>query len=225
MLEFRSISKEYRRSGALPVPVLDNVSLRLDDGGTVAIVGPSGSGKTTLLNLAGGLDRPTSGAILFEGVDLAALDERRLAAYRSRSVGFVFQAHHLLPQCTVIENVLVPTLVGVADREAPARARRLLDRVGLGGRFTHRPGELSGGECQRVAVVRSLINRPRLLLADEPTGSLDRRGADALAELLAELQAEEQLALMVVTHSETLAQRMQRTLELRDGALVLHSRG
>jgi lipoprotein-releasing system ATP-binding protein len=157
-----------------------------------------------------------------EGEDLAGLDEARLAAVRNRSLGFVFQSHHLLPQCTVLENVLVPTLAGrdpSKRADAPERARRLLDKVGMGGRTGHRPGQLSGGERQRVAVVRALINQPQLLLADEPTGALDRGSAEALGELLVQLNRDEGVALVVVTHALDLARRMQRTFELRDGNL------
>jgi len=165
--------------------------------------------------------------VVFGGRDLATLDDDALAAIRNREIGFVFQLHHLLPQCTVLENVLVPTLAGgtlASRQEAEERARRLLGRVGLGERLDYRPGQLSGGERQRTAVVRALINQPKLLLADEPTGSLDRASSDTLADLLVELNGEEGVALIVVTHSLELARRMSRVLELRDGALVpLHS--
>ena len=215
------------RDGGLEV--LRGVNLRVAAGESLAVVGPSGSGKSTLLNLIGGLDRPSAGRVLFEGRDLADLNDADLARFRNRRVGFVFQLHHLLPQCTVLENVLVPTLVGgdgaekaerPAGEEAMLRAERLLARVGLGDRLTFRPGRLSGGERERVAVARALVNRPALLLADEPTGSLDRRTAENLMALLAELNEEEGVTLVVVTHAETLAARMGRTLELRDGVLV-----
>jgi ABC-type lipoprotein export system ATPase subunit len=192
-------------------------------GESLAVVGPSGSGKSTLLNLIGGLDRPSGGRVLFEGRDLAGFNDADLARFRNRRIGFVFQLHHLLPQCTVLENVLVPTLVGGdgAEREeALRRAERVLARVGLGDRLAYRPGRLSGGERERVAVARALVNRPALLLADEPTGSLDRRTAENLMALLAELNEEEGVTLVVVTHAETLAARMGRTLELADGVLV-----
>jgi ABC-type lipoprotein export system ATPase subunit len=200
--------------------VLKGVSFSVAAGESVAIAGPSGSGKSTLLNLIGTLDSPTSGKVFFDGKDLTELREIDLAAFRNQEIGFVFQAHHLLPQCNVLENVLVPTLAGrgKGNREsAEARARRLLERVGLADRITHRPGQLSGGECQRVAVVRSLINEPRLLLADEPTGSLDRSMAEELGRLLVELNREEEVTLVVVTHSESLASRMGRTLRLSEG--------
>ncbi len=203
-------------------PVLRGVSLTVGAGDRLAVVGPSGSGKSTLLNIMGTLDRPTSGRVLLEGTDLAGLDEEALAEVRRRRIGFVFQLHHLLPQCTALENVLVPALA--AERRVPAeveaRARRLLERVGLADRMDHRPGQLSGGERQRVAVARALVNRPALLLADEPTGSLDRAASERLADLLLELNREEGVALVVVTHALDLARRMDRVMELRDGRLV-----
>jgi lipoprotein-releasing system ATP-binding protein len=224
LLELSGVAKSYEAAADAPAtPVLRNVNLGLDAGESVAIVGPSGSGKSTLLNIIGTLDRPSSGQVLLDGRDLATLDARELAAVRSREIGLVFQLHHLLPQCTVLENVLVPTLAGRQGqrREEPqARARRLLQRVGLSERLSHRPGQLSGGERQRVAVVRALINEPKLLLADEPTGALDRVAADNLAELFVELNREEEVALLVSTHAMSLAARMSRMLELCDGTLV-----
>jgi lipoprotein-releasing system ATP-binding protein len=223
LLRLVEVDKDYPASaGPEPLRVLQRINLELAPGDTVSIVGPSGCGKSTLLNLMGTLDRPTRGSVLLEGEDLAGLDEARLAAVRNRSLGFVFQSHHLLPQCTVLENVLVPTLAGhdpARRAGAPERARRLLDKVGMGGRTGHRPGQLSGGERQRVAVVRALINQPQLLLADEPTGALDRASAEALGELLVQLNRDEGVALVVVTHALDLARRMQRTFELRDGNL------
>jgi ABC-type lipoprotein export system ATPase subunit len=223
LLRLVGVDKEYAATtGVEPVRVLKQVQLEIAPGDTVSIVGPSGCGKSTLLNLMGTLDRPTRGEVLFEGDNLAGLDEERLARLRNRSLGFVFQAHHLLPQCTVLENVLVPTLTGhqPSDRGPAAdRARQLLERVGLGTRTGHRPGQLSGGERQRVAVVRALINQPRLVLADEPTGALDRASAESLGELLVQLNREEGVALVVVTHALGLARRMQRVFELRDGQL------
>jgi ABC-type lipoprotein export system ATPase subunit len=171
-----------------------------------------------LLNIIGALDVPTRGRVVLDGRELSALDESALAAIRNRQIGFVFQLHHLLPQCTVLENVLIPTLTGPADG-AHERAVRLLGRVGLQDRLTHRPGQLSGGECQRVAVVRALINQPKLLLADEPTGSLDHASAVNLGRLLRELNKEEGVALIVVTHSLELAKSLPRVRELRDGVL------
>jgi lipoprotein-releasing system ATP-binding protein len=201
------------------VPVLRGVNLALAEGESVAIVGPSGCGKSTLLHLLGTLDRPSSGTVRLDSENYAGLDDKALAALRNRKIGFVFQAHHLLPQCTVLENVLVPMLVTGVTPEGHERALRLLDRVGLSDRLTHRPAQLSGGECQRVAVVRALINRPRLLLADEPTGSLDRAAAEVLSTLLAELNRDEKVALVCATHSHRLAARMGRVLSLVDGIL------
>ncbi len=221
LVELTDVTRRYGEDeGPL---VLDGVSLRVAAGEALAIVGPSGSGKSTLLNLIGALDRPTSGSVVFDGRDLATLGDDALAAIRNREIGFVFQLHHLLPQCTVLENVLVPTLAGgslASGQEAEGRARRLLGRVGIGERLDYRPGQLSGGERQRTAVVRALINQPKLLLADEPTGSLDRASSDTLTDLLVELNREEAVALVVVTHSLELARRMSRVLELRDGTLV-----
>ncbi len=223
LVELRGVTKRYRAPGAPDVEVLRGVDLRVTAGETLAIVGPSGSGKSTLLNLMGALDRCTQGEVLLDGVNLQQRSERELAAVRARDVGFVFQLHHLLPQCTVRENVLIPTLAaGPGDRSEPPadRAQRLLHRVGLGERMDFLPHRLSGGERQRAAVVRALINRPRLLLADEPTGSLDQHTSDALASLLLELNREEGVALVVVTHSLPLAGRMHRTLLLRQGRLA-----
>jgi ABC-type lipoprotein export system ATPase subunit len=226
LLEMVGVTKSYpaaEGTSALSVlPILRGVDLRVAAGEAVAVVGPSGSGKSTLLNLIGTLDRPDSGRITLNGVDLTTLGEADLARVRSQQIGLVFQLHHLLPQCTVLENVLVPTLAhGPEHRtETPtARARRLLERVGLSDRASHRPGQLSGGERQRAAVVRALINQPKLLLADEPTGALDRAAADNLADLLSEIHREENVALVVITHAPHLAERMGRVLELRDGAL------
>jgi ABC-type lipoprotein export system ATPase subunit len=223
-LVLRGVAKSYQSVLDGPaVTVLNGIDMEILEGESAAIVGPSGSGKSTLLNIIGTLDRPTSGQVLLEGQDLAQLDERQLAAVRNRRIGFIFQAHHLLPQCTVLENVLVPTLVCQDEalrQSAPERARRLLDRVGLGPRLHHRPGQLSGGERQRAAVVRGLINRPRLLLADEPTGALDRASAEALARLLVALNREERVTLMVATHARELAEQMGRRFELRDGRLA-----
>jgi lipoprotein-releasing system ATP-binding protein len=223
-LVLRDVAKSYQSVLDGPaVSVLNGIDLEIQQGESAAVIGPSGSGKSTLLNIIGTLDRPTRGQVLLEGQDLAQLDPSQLAAIRNRRIGFIFQAHHLLPQCTVLENVLVPTLV-CDDRQlrqsAPERARRLLERVGLGPRLHHRPGQLSGGERQRAAVVRGLINQPRLLLADEPTGALDRAAAEELARLLVELNREERVTLMVATHALDLAAQMGRQFQLRDGHLV-----
>src|SRR5438034_2536968 len=223
LLKLIDASKRYESpTGAEAVPVLREVTLEIQRGESVAIVGPSGSGKSTLLNIMGTLDRPSSGQVLLDGQELSRLDDIQLAAVRNREIGFIFQSHHLLPQCTVLENVLVPTLANkdaALRKGAGERANRLLDKVGLGARLTHRPGQLSGGERQRVAVVRALINQPKLLLADEPTGALDRASAQNLADLLVQLNREEGVTLVVVTHALDLARRMGRVLELREGRL------
>ena len=203
--------------------LLRELSFDITAGESMAIIGPSGSGKSTLLNIIGTLDQPTSGHVWLDGEDLSQLDELKLAAIRNQQIGFIFQSHHLLPQCSVLENVLVPTIADKKSKTrdgAPARAEKLLQRVGLGERLHHRPGQLSGGERQRVAVVRALINQPKLLLADEPTGSLDRASAQALAQILVELNREEKVTLIVVTHALDLARQMNRVVELRDGQLV-----
>ncbi len=225
LLELINIAMRYGtpNGAADALYVLKDVTLQVDSGESVAITGPSGSGKSTLLNIIGALDRPTAGRVLLNGKDLSQLSDDELAAVRNRQIGFVFQLHHLLPQYTVLENVLVPTLADASRStgdDAESRAHRLLERVGLKARLSYRPGQLSGGERQRVAVVRALINNPRLLLADEPTGSLDRASADNLAQLLVELNREEGVTLIVVTHSLDLAARMARVLELKDGVLI-----
>jgi len=222
LLQVKNIAKSYEAvDDGQRVDVLSGISFDLNRGESLSIVGPSGSGKSTLLNIIGTLDQPTHGDVLLEGKNLAKLNEEETAVVRNREIGFIFQAHHLLPQCTVFENVLIPTLASDKSLRAPAadRGRRLLERVGLGQRMNHRPGQLSGGERQRVAVVRALINAPRLLLADEPTGALDHRSALQLGDLLVELNKEENITLIVVTHSSELAARMQRKLELLDGKL------
>jgi predicted ABC-type transport system involved in lysophospholipase L1 biosynthesis ATPase subunit len=219
MLELEDVTKAFP-GPAGPLTVLRGVSLAVLPGETVAVLGPSGSGKSTLLNLMGALDVPDSGTVRFEGKDLSGRSEAERAAFRNRRVGFVFQAHHLLPQLTVWENVLVPAVVGGVGEAVEERARRLLDRVGLAGRADRMPGTLSGGERQRTAVVRALVNGPALLLADEPTGSLDRATAGEIADLLLDLNREEGTALVVVTHSDALADRMGRVLSLRDGRLA-----
>jgi ABC-type lipoprotein export system ATPase subunit len=224
LLELTGVTRGYGVSVGTEVqPVLKGVSLRLSAGEAVAVIGPSGSGKSTLLHIIGTLERPDSGKVTLGGRELTTLTEAELARVRSREIGLIFQLHYLLPQCTVLENVLVPTLAAGPDQrsEPPeVRARRLLERVGLSHRLGHRPGQLSGGERQRAAVVRALINEPKLLLADEPTGALDRAAADNLADLLLEIHREEGAALIVITHSPDLAARMDRVLELRDGLLV-----
>jgi lipoprotein-releasing system ATP-binding protein len=224
LLRLTRVTKCYDAPGkAGALVVLNDVSLDLTRGESLAIVGPSGSGKSTLLQIIGTLDRPTSGSVALSGQDLSVLDDQQLADVRNSQIGFVFQSHYLLPQCTVLENVLVPTLAtdeAAARDGASERAERLLKRVGLGQRMSHRPGELSGGERQRVAVVRALINQPQLLLADEPTGSLDQTSARELGQLLLDLNREEGVSLIIVTHALELAQRMGHVLELKEGRLV-----
>jgi ABC-type lipoprotein export system ATPase subunit len=223
LLELNDVTKRYDSlEGASAVKVLNGISLSVARGESLAIVGPSGSGKSTLLQIIGTLDRLTSGRVMLNGRDLNQLDDLKLAAVRNRQIGFVFQSHYLLPQCTVLENVLVPTLVckdAALRGSAPERAERLLKRVGLDGRMNHRPGQLSGGERQRVAVVRALVNKPELLLADEPTGALDYVSAQSLGQLLVDMNREEGVTLIVVTHALELANRMGRVLRLSDGHL------
>ncbi len=222
MIDVASLTKTYASPGG-PVTVLRDLSLRVAAGESVAIVGPSGSGKTTLLNLLGALDQPSSGSVAIGGVALAGLDPAAAARFRNRSIGFIFQLHYLLPQCTVLENVLVPRLAGGWEEPAAdtrARAESLLEQVGLRDRLDHLPWQLSGGEQLRVAIARALINRPKLILADEPTGSLDPATGERIAELLLRTHAGAEAALVVVTHNPGLARRMQRTYRLEAGRLV-----
>jgi lipoprotein-releasing system ATP-binding protein len=218
-LEVRNLVKDYP-TPAEPLHVLRGLDLDLGRGEALVVMGPSGSGKSTLLYIVGTLDEPTSGSVRLDGTDPFALRERDLAAFRNRSIGFVFQDHHLLPQCTVLENVLIPTLVGPEGGAlVKDRALDLLDRVGLSGRLDHRPAELSGGERQRVAVARALIHRPPLVLADEPTGNLDRHSAQGVGNLLLGLCRQEGSMLVVVTHSAELARAFPRVLSMNDGKL------
>ncbi len=219
-LSAESIVKHYPTRSE-PVIVLNGASLSLNAGEAAAVMGPSGSGKSTLLNILGTLEPPTSGTIALDGVDPYSLADEGLARFRNERVGFVFQEHHLLPQCSVLENVLIPTLPRGGGRGADVeRARTLIDRVGLSDRIDHRPAELSGGERQRAAVARALINSPTLLLADEPTGNLDRANADAIGQLLADLPEADGIILIVATHSPELASRMGRRYQLADGKLI-----
>lgn len=218
-LAVRGLTKEFSgASGALTI--LRGVELLLRRGESIVITGPSGSGKSTLLYLIGTLDDPTSGTITLDGVNPNQLAGPEQADFRNRTIGFVFQDHHLLPQCTVLENVLIPTLAGGSRAGAEARARALLERVGLQARITHRPAQLSGGERQRVAVCRALINEPLLLLADEPTGNLDQKTAESIGSLLLDVAREHNTMLICVTHSMELAARFPRRFELTDGQLV-----
>ncbi|MHC4086175.1 MAG: ABC transporter ATP-binding protein [Planctomycetota bacterium] len=224
MLELINVSKDYQSPADTgSVSVLKDITLKIEKGRSVAIVGPSGCGKSTLLNIIGALDRPTAGRVLFDGNDLAKAGDIELAGIRNSEIGFVFQLHHLLPQCTVLENVIVPTLADKnrsLRKEVEERAVSLLERVGLKNWMLHRPGQLSGGQRQRVAVVRALINQPKLLLADEPTGSLDEHAAQNIAELLVELNQSEQVTLILATHSIRLAEHMGQVLELSNGTLI-----
>jgi ABC-type lipoprotein export system ATPase subunit len=223
LLSVYNVTKTYGDPGdPAATRVLNGVNLQMQPGETVAVAGPSGCGKSTLLNIIGTLDHPTSGQVELSGRSVVGLRDEVLARIRALELGFIFQMHHLLPQCTAMENVLIPTLAARAETgEKPeTRAERLLKRVGLEHRMHATPDRLSGGERQRVAVVRALINRPQLLLADEPTGALDTANADQLTELLLELNREEGTALLVITHSPELAARMGRTLRLQDGILV-----
>jgi lipoprotein-releasing system ATP-binding protein len=218
MLEISNVTKRY------PTPrgqltVLSEVSLGLSRGEAAAIMGPSGSGKSTLLYIAGALEPPTAGAVTLDGVNPYEVPEKELAAFRNQAIGFVFQDHCLLPQCSVLENVLIPTLVAKDRAGHAARARELLRQVGLEDRLDHRPAELSGGEKQRVALARSLILRPRLLLCDEPTGNLDEASAEMVAALLLELHGRQETILIVVTHNPALAARFPKRYELRHANL------
>jgi lipoprotein-releasing system ATP-binding protein len=220
ILSLHNISKSYP-SGTTFRKVLDNLSLEVKKGETIAIVGPSGSGKTTLLNIIGTLDKAGSGEAYFEGTDLMKMDSGEFPAFRNRKIGMVFQLHHLLSQCTLWENVLIPTLpLKLNNGEAEKRAETLLKRTGIWEQRFQKPAELSGGECQRAAVVRALINQPSLILADEPTGALDHENALMLTDLLLELNQEQGTALIVVTHSMELASKMEKTYRLLDGKLL-----
>ena len=223
LLELRNISKKYEiPSGEGHTTVLRDISLQITQGESVAVVGPSGSGKSTLLNIIGALDKPTSGVVTFAGKNLADLDDAELSQIRNQEIGFVFQLHHLLPQCTVFENVLIPTIppgLEKEDEDVQERARNLLGGVGLEKHKDYFPAQLSGGEMQRVAVIRALINRPKLVLADEPTGSLDRESSENLGQLLVKVNKEEGTTLITVTHSIEIARLMDKVYRLQDGIL------
>src|SRR5882672_2419415 len=226
ILSVENLTKEYpTRSG--PLPVLRGITLALNRGDALAVTGPSGSGKSTLLHILGTLDRPSGGTVKLDGEDPFALPEPRLADFRNRRIGFIFQDNHLLPQCSALENVLIPTLVNKSVNPADVEkwARELLGRVGLLDRLHHRPAELSGGERQRVAIARALIHKPLLLLADEPTGNLDRKTAKTVGELLMEMHRQEKTTLIVVTHSPDLAKLLPRRMEMLDGTLAPGSGG
>ena len=219
LLETRALSKSFRMDGRT-LDVLRDVDLVVQKGERIAVVGSSGAGKSTLLHVLGTLDRPSSGTVLFEGQDVFGLRARKLAAFRNRTIGFMFQFHHLLPEFTALENVMMPALIGRRARsDARAEAEKWLDAVGLTERLTHRPGELSGGEQQRVALARALMTRPALLLADEPTGNLDSKTSEGIHRLFDQINEEHGTAMLVVTHNPALAERMPRRLQMVDGRL------
>ena len=218
MLKISNLSKDFGS-----VQVLRNISFSFTGGISVAITGPSGSGKSTLLHIIGTLEKPSSGRVEINNTDPFTLSEPELARYRNAVIGFVFQEHHLLPQYSVLENVLIPTLAFKQEPDATQRAQELLRRVGLSHRISHRPAELSGGERQRVAIARALINQPGILLCDEPTGNLDTTTSDTIANLLFELHREEQNILIVVTHNLELASRFQQHLQLADGTCSVNN--
>lgn len=219
LLEVRDLCKTYG-SGSNSLEVLSGINLDLQAGTTTALVGASGAGKSTLMQLLGALDRPTSGTVCFRGENIFKKNERQLAAFRNKSIGFVFQFHHLLPEFTALENVMMPALIaGIPRTKARETAESLLEDVGLARRVTHRPGELSGGEQQRVAIARALALDPELLLADEPTGNLDMKTSEGIHAMLAELQARKGLTLVIVTHNERLASAMGTTIQLLDGRI------
>ncbi|HTG94458.1 MAG TPA: ABC transporter ATP-binding protein [Pyrinomonadaceae bacterium] len=218
MLKVENVSKDYPTPGGA-LRVLNDVSLSLSRGDAVSIMGPSGTGKSTLLYIVGALEPPTNGSVTLDGQNPFQLNEKQLAAFRNQNVGFVFQDHCLLPQCSVLENVLTPTLVSTNAKDSANRARELLDQVGLSHRLDHRPAELSGGEKQRVSLARALITKPQLLLCDEPTGNLDQKAAEVVASMLLDLHRQQQTILVVVTHSAELAGRLPTRYELIDQQL------
>ena len=225
LINLQNITKSFSISDDTPSRVvLDNLSFQMEEGESVAILGPSGSGKTTMLNLIGTLDRPDSGKILFRDKNIVDLSPSELDNFRNQEIGFVFQFHHLLPQCNLFENILIPTLVlsdKAEKKEKLAQAEQLLKKVGIWDHRDKLPGKLSGGECQRAAVVRAMINKPSILLADEPTGALDRNNVENISDLLMDLNKNDGLSLLVVTHSKELASRMSKTYEIIDGKLAL----
>ena len=225
-LEARRVHKSFKGGDGSKLQVLTGVDLRLGRNETVAVIGESGAGKSTLLHILGGLDRPTEGEVLVEGASLTGLDDEALAAVRNRRIGFVFQFHHLLRELTAVENVMMPALIaGLEEGEAHTKAERILEDVGLSERLRHKPGELSGGEQQRVAVARSLVNDPVVLLADEPSGNLDAATSTALHDLLFDPQERASVSILVVTHNIDLAKRADRVLVMEKGGLQLDAIG
>lgn len=219
ILQCKKLTKRYQ--GELDVDVLKGVDLSIAAGERVAIMGVSGSGKSTLMHLLGGLDKPTSGEVILDGVNIHQINATKLAQLRNKSLGFIYQSHHLLGEFTVLENAAMPLLIaGLTVKEARTRAIALLERVGLGHRIEHKPGELSGGERQRAAIARALINKPSVILADEPTGNLDTKTADSVYQLMLELNQELNISFLVVTHDHSLAARMGKVLHMEDGLIV-----
>jgi len=223
MINLNKINKHYyNNAGTIKQEVLKDVSMSIKAGDSIAIVGPSGCGKSTLLNILGSIDVPTSGIIEFDGNDISQLNDKQLSSLRNKEIGFIFQMHHLLPQLNVLENTILPMLADSQKKDRKAiteRALQLLEQIGLKDKIYQFPGQLSGGECQRAAVVRALINKPKLILADEPTGSLDQKSAEQIGDLLVKIQEEQNIALVVVTHSKSLAAKMKIQYSLVDGNL------
>jgi lipoprotein-releasing system ATP-binding protein len=223
MIQVENLNKTFLKDG-LKIEVLKDLNLQVAQGQSLAVVGVSGSGKSTLIHILGTLDQPTSGAVLFDGVDVFTWPEKKLAAFRNRKIGFVFQFHNLLPEFSALENAMMPALIRrIPKTEARRKAEAILGEVGLGDRMTHKPGELSGGEQQRVAIARALILEPEILLADEPTGNLDTETGKKIEAILLALNSAKRITLIVVTHNQSLADRMSQQIGLRDGRIYTHA--